>query len=114
MGEGSIPARLGEEMVVEIFLPEDLRRYVEEHVGPVPPLLEGLERETRKSTDSPGMVTGKDEGAFLKLLGRLAGATRGRCAEYPTGASISCSSTPTRSAILFIMRSASGSFEAGG
>jgi len=76
MGEGSIPARLGEEMAVEIFLPEDLRRYVEEHVGPVPPLLEELERETRKSTDSPGMLTGKVEGAFLKLLVRLSGARK--------------------------------------
>src|SRR3990172_8686470 len=66
----------GEEMAVEMFLPEDLRRYVEEHAGPVSPLLEELERETRKSTDSPGMLTGNVEGAFLKLLVRISGARR--------------------------------------
>ena len=61
-------------MAVEMFLPEDLRRYVEEHVGPVPPLLEELERETRKRTASPGMLTGKVEGAFLRMLVRISGA----------------------------------------
>src|SRR4030066_275654 len=69
-------ARPGEEMAVEMFLPEDLRRYVEEHVGPVPPLLEELERETRKRTDSPGMLTGKVEGVFLRMLVRVSGARK--------------------------------------
>ena len=63
-------------MGVEMFLPEALRRYIEEHVGPVPPLLEELERETRKRTDSPGMLTGKVEGVFLRMLVRLSGARK--------------------------------------
>ena len=61
---------------MEMFLPEGLRRYVEEHVGPVPPLLEELERETRASTDSPGMLTGRVEGTFLRMLVRLSGARK--------------------------------------
>ena len=63
-------------MAVEMFLPEDLKRYVEEHAGPVPPLLEELERETRKRTDSPGMLTGKVEGVFLRMLVRVSGARK--------------------------------------
>ncbi len=61
---------------MEMFLPEDLRRYVEGHVGPVSPLLEELERETRERTGSPGMLTGKVEGAFLRMLVRLSGARK--------------------------------------
>ena len=59
---------------MEMFLPEDLRRYVEKHVGPVSPLLEELERETRERTGHPGMLTGRVEGAFLRMLVRLSGA----------------------------------------
>ena len=58
------------------FFPEDLERYIEEHVGPVSPLLEELERETREKTGHPGMLTGKVEGAFLRMLVRVSGARK--------------------------------------
>lgn len=61
---------------METYLPENMRRYIEEHAGPVSPLLEELERETRESTDSPGMLTGKVEGAFLRMLVRISGARK--------------------------------------
>jgi caffeoyl-CoA O-methyltransferase len=57
-----------------MFLPEELARYVEGNVGPVSPLLEELERETRKRTGRPGMLTGRVEGAFLRMLVQLSGA----------------------------------------
>lgn len=56
---------------MEIYLPEELARYVEENVGPVSPLLEELERETRENTDRPGMLTGRMEGALLRMLVRV-------------------------------------------
>ena len=43
----SVPPRPREEFPVEMFLPEELARYIEDHVGPVSPLLEELERETQ-------------------------------------------------------------------
>jgi caffeoyl-CoA O-methyltransferase len=61
---------------VEIYLPEGLARYIEENVGPVSPLLEELERETREKTDRPGMLTGRMEGAFLRMLVRVVGAKK--------------------------------------
>ncbi len=61
---------------MEMFLPEDLRRYVEGHAGTVSPLLEELERETRDRTGRPGMLTGRVEGTFLRMLVRLTGARK--------------------------------------
>jgi predicted O-methyltransferase YrrM len=58
------------------YLPEDLARYVEEHAEPVSPLLEELERETRERTGHPGMLTGRVEGAFLRMLVRITGANK--------------------------------------
>lgn len=58
------------------FFPEDLERYIENHVGPVSPLLEELERETRERTGHPGMLTGRVEGAFLRMLVQLSGARK--------------------------------------
>jgi caffeoyl-CoA O-methyltransferase len=71
MREKSVPALPREEIPVEIYLPEELARYVEENVGPVSPLLEELERETRENTDRPGMLTGRMEGALLRMLVRV-------------------------------------------
>ncbi len=59
-----------------MFLPEELARYIEDHTGPVPPLLEELERETREKTRNPGMLTGKVEGTFLRMLVRVSGARK--------------------------------------
>ncbi len=59
-----------------MYLPEDLARYVEDHAGSVSPLLEELERATREKTDHPGMLTGKVEGAFLRMLVRISGARK--------------------------------------
>lgn len=61
---------------MEMYLPEELARYVEENVGPVSPLLEELERETRERTGRPGMLTGRVEGSFLRMLVRLSGAKK--------------------------------------
>ena len=61
---------------MEMFLPVDLARYVEDHAGFVSPLLEELERETRERTDHPGMMTGRVEGSFLRMLVRLSGARK--------------------------------------
>src|SRR4030065_154536 len=43
---------------------------------PAPPVPNERERETRKRTDSPGMLTGKVEGVFLRMLVRLSGARK--------------------------------------
>ncbi len=56
------------------FLPEDLKRYVEEHAGPVSPLFDELARETRERTSNPGMLTGRVEGMFLRMLVSILGA----------------------------------------
>jgi caffeoyl-CoA O-methyltransferase len=65
-----------EEVPVPLDLPEDLERYIEEHVGPVSPLLEELERWTKEETGRPGMLTGRVEGALLRMLVRITGARR--------------------------------------
>lgn len=59
---------------MEMFLPEPLRRYVEDHAETVPSLLEELERETRERTANPGMMTGRVEGTFLRMLVGILGA----------------------------------------
>jgi caffeoyl-CoA O-methyltransferase len=64
------------EVPVPLDLPEELERYIEEHVGPVSPLLEELERWTKEETGRPGMLTGRVEGALLRMLVRIAGARR--------------------------------------
>lgn len=76
MGVSPNITRPREEYPVEMFLPEELARYIEDHVGPVSPLLEELERETREKTGHPGMLTGKVEGAFLRMLVRVTGARK--------------------------------------
>ena len=65
-----------EEVPVPLDLPEELERYIEENVGPVSPLLAELERLTKEETGRPGMLTGRVEGAFLRMLVRLSGARR--------------------------------------
>lgn len=61
---------------MERFFPENLERYIERHAGPVSPLLEELERETREKTRNPGMLTGKVEGTFLRMLVCVSGARK--------------------------------------
>lgn len=61
---------------MDMHLPESLRRYVEEHAGPVSPLLEELERETWRRTRNAGMLIGRTEGALLRMLAALSGARR--------------------------------------
>lgn len=61
---------------MERFLPEDLRHYVEDHVGPVSPLLDELERWTKEKSGHPGMLTGRVEGALLRMLVRITGAKK--------------------------------------
>lgn len=57
-------------------LPEDLERYAADHTGPVSPLFEEIERETREKTQRPGMLTGRVEGTFLRMLVGISGAHR--------------------------------------
>lgn len=61
---------------MDMFLPEELERYVKDHAEPVSPLFEDLERETRERTGRPGMLTGRVEGALLRMLVRISGAKR--------------------------------------
>lgn len=61
---------------MDLFLPREVARYVEDHAEPVSPLLEELERETRERTSHPGMLTGRVEGALLRMLVRISGARR--------------------------------------
>lgn len=61
---------------MERFFPENLERYIERHVSPVSPLLEELERETREKTRNPGMLTGKVEGTFLRMMVCVSGARK--------------------------------------
>lgn len=56
--------------------PEDLERYAADYTGPVSKLLEELERETRERTGHPGMLTGRVEGTFLRMLVGISGARR--------------------------------------
>lgn len=61
---------------MDMFLPDDIARYVGDHAGPVSPLLEELERETRERTGHSGMLTGRVEGTLLRMLVRISGARR--------------------------------------
>jgi caffeoyl-CoA O-methyltransferase len=61
---------------MDMFLPGELERYVKDHAESVSPLFEDLERETRERTGQAGMLTGRVEGALLRMLVRVSGARR--------------------------------------
>ncbi|HEX8948842.1 MAG TPA: class I SAM-dependent methyltransferase [Dissulfurispiraceae bacterium] len=55
---------------------KEIERYVREYSGPVPPLLDELEKETRKKTAFPQMLTGKVEGMLLRMVVGISGARK--------------------------------------
>ena len=54
----------------------DLERYATEHSSPEPPLLVELAQATRDFSSSHGMMVGRLEGRFLKMLVAAVGARR--------------------------------------
>ena len=58
---------------MEPIVDRSLERYAEEHSGELPELLERLERETRDRMKSPDMLSGRNEGQFLRLLIQMMG-----------------------------------------
>jgi predicted O-methyltransferase YrrM len=86
MPPGAFCARSGEARAYGIELVKEtgkmdivdprIERYAEEHTSDVSSLLDRLERETRKRTRSPQMLSGRTEGHFLALLLRMIGARR--------------------------------------
>jgi caffeoyl-CoA O-methyltransferase len=61
---------LGYGGVTDIVTP-DVEQYAADHTSPEPPHLVALAEETRTGTAAPGMMTGKLEGRFLKMLVHL-------------------------------------------
>ncbi|MFH1754839.1 MAG: class I SAM-dependent methyltransferase [Candidatus Latescibacterota bacterium] len=55
---------------------EDIERYCHDHTSSEPDLLRTLEKETHNTTDNPGMLVGRVEGMFLKLIVRMTRARR--------------------------------------
>jgi caffeoyl-CoA O-methyltransferase len=55
------------------FIDETVDEYVFEHTQPAPELLEQLEKYTLENTSNPGMLTGRVEGRFLKLIVQITG-----------------------------------------
>jgi caffeoyl-CoA O-methyltransferase len=58
------------------LVPDAIEAYAADHSDPVPPLLDELREETYAKMSSPQMQVGRVEGAFLKMLVRLASARR--------------------------------------
>jgi len=58
------------------FIKDDIARYCRDHTTAESALVAKLERETHDSTDDPGMLVGRVEGTFLKLLVRMTNARR--------------------------------------
>lgn len=58
------------------FIDEEIERYAEAHSGEPPELLQRLESETRQSQRGAQMLTGRQEGQFLRLLVLVLGARR--------------------------------------
>jgi caffeoyl-CoA O-methyltransferase len=63
-------------MGMELLYPPEIDAYVNGHSGPLPPLLEELERETYLRMPNPQMLTGRAEGAFLRMLVGATGAKK--------------------------------------
>jgi caffeoyl-CoA O-methyltransferase len=58
------------------FIDEAVERYAEEHSDAEPEHLARLAEETRGSTRAPGMMVGRLEGRFLRMLVAITGAKR--------------------------------------
>lgn len=56
------------------FFGEEIERYCHDHTTRESALLQTLDKETHDETDDPGMLVGRVEGTFLKLLVRMIGA----------------------------------------
>lgn len=55
---------------------DDMEAYAAEHSSPLPPFLEEVAARTRAETTAPGMMVGRLEGGFLRMLVQLLGAKR--------------------------------------
>jgi caffeoyl-CoA O-methyltransferase len=58
------------------LVPEPIDRYAADHTTPPEPLLAALAEETRRTLQSPQMLTGTVEGRFLEMLVYASGARR--------------------------------------
>lgn len=58
------------------FFGQEIEKYCHDHTTSEGRLFRTLEKETRDKTDNPGMLVGRVEGTFLKLLVRVIGAKR--------------------------------------
>ena len=58
------------------FSGEEIERYCREHTTREDTLVRKLEKETHQKTTDPGMLVGRVEGTFLKLLVRMTNARR--------------------------------------
>ena len=58
------------------IVPEPIDGYAAEHTTPPEPLLAALADETRRTLQSPQMLTGTIEGRFLEMLVYASGARR--------------------------------------
>jgi caffeoyl-CoA O-methyltransferase len=58
------------------LVPEPIDRYAADHTTPPEPLLAALADETRRTLQSPQMLTGTVEGRFLEMLVYASGARR--------------------------------------
>jgi caffeoyl-CoA O-methyltransferase len=55
---------------------EEIEKYCHDHTTGEDILFQTLEKETHDKTDNPGMLVGRIEGTFLKMLARMVNATR--------------------------------------
>ena len=62
--------------IIISFLPKEIENYIEEHSGPINPVLIKLEKETYKKTILPQMISGKMEGKFLQLIALISKAKK--------------------------------------
>lgn len=58
------------------LVPSDIEAYAEAHSMPESPVCRALREETHRTMEYPQMLVGPLEGAFLKMMTRLAGAKR--------------------------------------
>jgi caffeoyl-CoA O-methyltransferase len=56
------------------LVPSDIEAYAEAHSMPESPVCRALREETHRTMEHPQMLVGPLEGAFLKMMTRLAGA----------------------------------------
>jgi caffeoyl-CoA O-methyltransferase len=61
---------------VATIVEPNIERYAEEHSGQEPPQLAEVARATREASSAAGMMVGRLEGRFLRMLARLVRARR--------------------------------------